>query len=164
MSSGVCRTAGFLSEACCAFTRHPGHRRGYVAKQVLLAKRRLSGNDVASPSGACSAPWPSKLRAHCKTHGRGCRSPETAPVLASEPGAFPDRADLQAERLAVPLAGSPGSVSPCRHRSSRRRKSTIWRGGWSEGLAPIGLKTTNRASFCLNQIKNLGLGGGSSPA
>ncbi len=31
--------------------RHPGHRRGYVAKQALLAKRRLSGNDVASPSG-----------------------------------------------------------------------------------------------------------------
>jgi hypothetical protein len=59
MSSGVCRTAGFLSEACWAFTRHPGHRRGYFAKQVLLAKRRLSGNDVASPSGACSAASPS---------------------------------------------------------------------------------------------------------
>ena len=57
----------FPSEICCAFTGHPARRRGYVAKQILRAKRRdhLRRRGI-TVRGGCSAPSPSGRVFDCR--------------------------------------------------------------------------------------------------
>ena len=98
----------------------------------------------------CFAVLLQSITSPVRTTGQASKSLSVQPLA-------PRKQKVVAKRSQV---SSIRTLSTATTESSRERKGTIWRGGWSEGLAPIGLKTTNRASFCLNQIKNSGLGVG----